>query len=89
MAHGGAGCIAAQTVGSDRSNFECPVCIGTNKTKTKVIPYFLAGSGVRRTPKLAWPLLLLAVRLKNLDSLVLKLITLTMQSNYELEKENV
>jgi hypothetical protein len=89
MATGGAGCIGAQTVGSDRSNFECPVCIGTNKTKTKVIPYFLAGSGLRRTPKLAWPMLLLAVQLKNSDSLVLKLVTLTMQGNYELEKGNV
>ncbi|KAF8219881.1 hypothetical protein L208DRAFT_1382843 [Tricholoma matsutake] len=89
MATGRAGCIGAQTLGSDQSNFECPVCIGMKKTETKVIPYFLAGTGLHRTPKLAWPLLLLAVQLKNLDSLVLELVTLTMQSNYELEKENI
>ncbi|KAF8221747.1 hypothetical protein L208DRAFT_1382120 [Tricholoma matsutake] len=89
MATGRAGCIGAQTLGSDQSNFECPVCIGTKKTETKVIPYFLAGTGLRWMPKLAWPLLLLAVQLKNLDSLVLELVTLTMQSNYELEKENL
>jgi hypothetical protein len=86
---GAAGCIGAKTVNADRSKFECPVCIGSKKTDTTVIPYYLSGSGLRRTPKIAWPLLLLAVQLKNLDSLVLRLVAFTMQSNYELEKENV
>lgn len=86
---GGAGCIGARTMDVEVSSFECPVCIGSSKTETLTLPYYLAGSGLRRTPKIAWPLLLLAVQLKNLDSLVLKLVSLTMESNYVNDKESV
>jgi hypothetical protein len=86
---GGSGCIGAQTMDVDRSRFACPVCIGSRQTKTLVLPYYLAGSGLRRTAKIAWPLLLLAVQLKNLDSLVLKLVKVTMESNYVNDKECV
>ena len=87
---GGAGCIGAQTLNpADRSNFECPVCVGSKKTQTNVLPYYLSGSGLRRTPKIPWPLLLIAVRLKNLDSVILNLVVFTTQSNYVLEKDNV
>jgi hypothetical protein len=85
---GAAGCIGARTMGVDRSLFECPVCIGT-KTNTSVLPYYLAGTGLRRTPKIAWPLLLLAVKLMNLDSLVLKLVSFTMESIYSRDAEFV
>lgn len=86
---GGAGCIGAHTLEVDLSKFECPACIGSKKTATRVLPYFLAGSGLRRTPKIAWPLLLLNIQLKNLDSLVLKLVSFTMESNYVCNPENV
>jgi hypothetical protein len=86
---GGAGCIGADTLEVGRSEFECPVCIGSRKTETKVVPYYLAGSGLRRTPKIAWPLLLLNIQLKNLDSLVLKMVSLTMESNYVLDQKHV
>jgi hypothetical protein len=85
---GSAGCIGFNTVDKNKPGFECPTCIGV-RTETKVIPYYLAGSGLRRTPKITWPLLLITIQLKNLDSLVVKLVTLTMQSNYELEKNKV
>jgi hypothetical protein len=85
---GGAGCIGAQTVNNDPSNFECPVCISTPQMMTRVLPYYLAGSGLRRTPKLAWPLFLLTLQLKNLD-LLLRMVTFKMESNYKLENENV
>lgn len=84
---GGAGCIAAGTMGVNLSRFECPVCIGSGKTETLTLPYYLAGSALRRTPKIAWPLLLLSVQLKNLDSLILKMVSLTMESNYVNDKE--
>jgi hypothetical protein len=86
---GSAGCIGHQTATADLSKFECNYCIRSKKTTTTVIPYYLAGSGNRRTPKIVWPLLLFAIRLKNLDSLVLRQVTLTAESNYRLEKENV
>lgn len=88
---GGAGCIGANTVPEKlkETKFECPVCIGSSKTETKVLPYYLVGSGLRRTPKIAWPLLLLTIQLKNLDSLVLKMVSLTMESNYTLDMKNV
>jgi hypothetical protein len=86
---GGAGCIGARTMQVELALFECPVCIGSNRTPTSVIPYYLAGSGLRRTPKIVWPLLLLAVKLKNLDSLVLKMVSLTMESNYSSDRECV
>jgi len=69
--------------------FECPVCIGTSRTETIILPYYLSGSGLRRTPKIAWPLLLLTIQLKNLDSLVLKMVSLTMESNYVLDRKHV
>jgi hypothetical protein len=86
---GAAGCIGAHTLEVEKKKFECPVCVGSSKTATTVLPYYLAGSGLRRTPKIAWPLLLIALQLKNLDSLVLKLVSLTMESNYALDKEQV
>lgn len=86
---GGAGCIGANTLEVERSSFECPVCIGSSKTQTLTLPYYLTGSGLRRTPKIAWPLLLLPMQLKNLDSLILKLVSLTMESNYVNDKECV
>lgn len=86
---GAAGCIGAQTLEGDRSRFECPVCIGSGRTETAVLPYYLAGSGLRRTPKIPWPLLLIGIQLKNLDSLVLKLVGLTTASNYVLDEEHV
>jgi hypothetical protein len=86
---GGFGCIGANTLYVDKAIFECPVCIRAGKSNTRVLPYFLAGSGLRRTPKIAWPLLLLTIRLKNLDSLVLKLVSFTMESNYCQDAENV
>ena len=86
---GGAGCIGAFTLEVDKSEFECPSCIGSPKTTTKVVPYYLAGCGLRRTPKIAWPLLLLNIQLKNLDSLVLKLVSFTMESNYVCDPDNV
>ena len=86
---GAAGCIGAKTMEVDPLKFECPVCIGTKKTETSVLPYYLAGSGLCRTPKIAWPLLLIAVQLKNLDSLVLKSVSATMESSYQFEKEKV
>jgi hypothetical protein len=86
---GAAGCIGADTLQVDRSSFECPVCIGSNRTETAVMPYYLAGSGLRRTPKIAWPLLLIAIQLKNLDSLVLRLVKYTTESNFALDKELV
>jgi hypothetical protein len=86
---GCAGCIGARTLDIDPSKFECPVCIGTAKTANTVLPYYLAGSGLRRTPKIAWPLLLLTIQLKNLDSLVLKMVSLTMESNYIWDEEHV
>lgn len=86
---GGAGCIGAGTLEVAISEFECPVCIGSRKTETAVIPYYLTGSGLRRTPKIAWPLLLLNIQLKNLDSLVLKMVSLTMESNYVLDQKYV
>lgn len=86
---GGSGCIGAKTLEIHESAFECPVCIGTGKTKTSILPYYLAGSGLRRTPKIAWPLLLHTVQLKNLESLVLRMVSITMQSNYVLDEEKV
>jgi hypothetical protein len=86
---GAAGCIGAQTLEVDQSRFECPVCIGTSKTDTVVLPYYLVGSGLRRTPKISWPLLLVGIQLKNLQSLVLKLVQFTMESNYVLDQEHV
>jgi hypothetical protein len=86
---GGAGCIGARTLDVDLPKFECPVCIGSGKTTTTILPYYLAGSGLRRTPKIAWPLLLLTIQLKNLDSLVLKMVSLVMESNYVLDREHV
>lgn len=86
---GGVGCIGANTLNVEVSRFECPVCVGTSKTVTLVLPYYLAGSGLRRTPKIAWPLLLHTIQLKNLESLVLKMVSLTMESNYILDREQV
>ena len=86
---GGAGCIGAETFRGDPSKFECPVCVGTKASSSSLIPYYVAGSGLRRIPKIAWPLLLFTITLKNLDSLVLKLVTMTMMSNYTLDKEYV
>lgn len=86
---GGAGCIGANTLQAPKSTFECPECIGTKKTSTTVTPYFLSGSCLERKPKIAWPLLMFTIQLKNLDSLVVKLISLTMESNFYLDKENV
>jgi hypothetical protein len=86
---GGAGCIGAQTLQVDRARFECPVCIGSSKTDTRVLPYYLAGSGLRRTPKIPWPLLLIELQLKNLHSLVLDLLTATTESNYLFDREHV
>jgi hypothetical protein len=86
---GGAGCIGFNTLAVDKSMFECPVCVGSPRTTTKVLPYYLTGSGLLRTPKIAWPLLLMAIEHKNLDSLVVKLVSLTMESNYALDKEHV
>lgn len=87
---GGAGCIGAKTLEEGKlSRFECPACIGTSKTATLTLNYYLCGSGLRRTPKIAWPLLLVAVQLKNLDSLVLKSVALTMESNYVHDQECV
>jgi hypothetical protein len=86
---GGAGCIGSRTLTVDRSLFECPVCIGSPKTHTSLLPYYLAGSGLRRTPKIPWPVLLVGIQLKNLDSLVLKLLSATAESNYILDREHV
>lgn len=86
---GGAGCIGANTVRVPMTSFECPVCVGSSRTTTLVLPYYLAGSGLRRTPKIAWPLLLHTIQLKNLDSLVLRMVSLTTESNYILDKEQV
>ena len=86
---GGSGCIGAGTINVDRSKFECPICIGTTRTTTTVIPYYLAGSGLCRTAKIPWPLLLITIPLKNLESLVLKLVQYTMESNYCLATEHV
>jgi hypothetical protein len=86
---GGAGCIGANTLEVNLSNFECPACIGSSRTQTAVLPYFLAGSGLRRAPKISWPLLLIGIQLKNLDSLVLDLVQRTMLSNYVLYPEHV
>ena len=87
---GGSGCIGAATVNFDRSKFKCPVCIGTSRTTTTVLPYYhLAGIGLRRTAKIAWPLLLITLHLKNLESLVLKLVQYTMESNFCLDTEHV
>jgi hypothetical protein len=86
---GAAGCIGAQTLEVIRSRFECPVCIGSGKSDTVVTPYYLTGSGLRRTPKILWPLLLIGIQLRNLDSLVLKLVQLTTESNYRLDQEHV
>ena len=73
----------------DRSLFECPVCIGSPKSQTSILPYYLAGSGLRRRPKIPWPVLLIGIQLKNLDSLVLKTLSATAESNYILDREHV
>jgi hypothetical protein len=86
---GASGCIGAGTLEVNESKFECPVCIGSKKTETSILPYYLAGSGLRRTPKIAWPLLLRTIQLKNLESLVLKLVLSTMESNFVLDREYV
>jgi hypothetical protein len=86
---GGAGCIGVGTIENGRSNIVCPVCIGSSKTDATVTPYYLQGSGLRRTPKISWPLLLLNIQLKKLDSLILKFISLTMESNYICDSKNV
>lgn len=83
---GAAGCIGARTMEVEKTKFECPVCLKRNN-KRSVLPYYLVGSALRRTPKIGWPLLLLAVQLKNLDSLVLKLVSLTMESLYASDEE--
>lgn len=54
-----------------------------------MIDYYLAGSGIRRTPKIAWPLFLITLQLKNLDSLVLRLLSYTMESNYCMDNDHV
>jgi len=85
---GGAGCIGVHTIEIGKS-FVCPVCIGSNKTDTTVTPYYLAGSGLRRIPKIAWPLLLLNIQQRNSESLIHKLVSLTMENNYICDPENV
>ena len=86
---GAVGCIGARTLEVDPSKFECPICIGSKKTQTSIIPYYLAGSGLRRTPKIAWPLLLHTIQLKNLESLVLKMVSFTLESTYVPDREYV
>ena len=86
---GGAECIGLRTLTVDRSLFECPVCIGSSTTDTSLLPYYLARSGLWRTLKIQWPILLVAIQLKNLDSLVLKLLLATAESNYILDREHV
>jgi hypothetical protein len=86
---GGAGCIGLNTLAVEKSEFESPVCVRSTRTATKVPPYFLAGSGLCQTPKIAWPLLLITIELKNLDSLVLKLVFFTMESNYVGDRDHV
>ena len=86
---GGFGCIGADTL-KDRSNFECPVCITANSNvETGIIPYYIAGSGLRRIPKIAWPVVLIGLQLLNIDSIAIKVLEFIMKNHYSPNEQNV
>lgn len=85
---GGFGCILANTL-ADEENFECPNCITMKSVGSRIIPYYIAGSGLRRTPKMNWPALIITLKLEEIDSPAIGMLDLIISSSYRSQLENV